>query len=111
MTIELIREQHSGLSDREVLHVVLLEFHLFNKKIDNLMPIFDDIQTLVGTLKGSLDSIKTGVANIASGIDPNGLTAAQATSLKQQLTDLVGEAGDDAAAVNGLATPPATPAQ
>lgn len=67
-----------------------------------------ELQTLIGQLKGSLDSIKIGVAAIVAGLPAEGgLTADEVTALKASLTDAVAEAAEDAAAV--AAAQPATP--
>lgn len=105
---DIIAQEEKYSTDRQLLHKILGYQHLLISKIAIFMSAFDDLSTLVATLKGSLDTIKSGVATIVAGIDPNGLTADQVTQLKASLTDAVSEASDDAAAV--AAAQPAAPA-
>lgn len=119
---DMIFNEYADHSDRALLlkiienqHIMIgkmtLEFHFLNSKIEKIMSAADDLQALVASLKGSLDSIKTGVATIVAGLPAaGGLTADEVAALKASLTDAAGEASDDAAAVAAAqpAPPPAS---
>lgn len=72
-----------------------------------LMSVTDDIKADVTALGTALTSIASGVATIAGGIDPNGISAADAQALKASLDAEVSQAQ---AILASLSTPPAEPA-
>lgn len=86
---------------REIKELLIINKTQIQKLMSNLTDIQADIQTL-GT---TLDTLLTAIQGLSTGIDPNGISAADAAALKTSLDTLVAKAQADLAAI-----PTATPA-
>lgn len=71
------------------------------KKMDQALATYEAFLTAIS---GSLTSIATSVATLAAGINPSGLTAADATQLQTDLGNLATAAANAAAAAQTAAS-------
>jgi len=112
MSHQRIKEVYRSLGDRELHFLILDEIFIIKHQINIIMGAFEDIQAQVSTLKGILDTLKTGITTVIGMIGTGGLTAEQAAQVKSTLADLITEGQGEAAqlaAATTPATPPATP--
>lgn len=95
-----------------MVRTIIDELFSITQKLSIIMNVAQYLQALVTSMKGSLDTIKSGVAAIAAKLPADGgMTADEVAALKASLQDAVTEAADDAAAVAALQpAAPVTPA-
>lgn len=101
--LDIIIQEHAGKSDRDLLHIVLLEFHYLNKKIDKIMGQFEDFSAALDKLDTDISGVAAELAAIGSQTPTGALTADQAASL---LARIAGEQSK----LEALAVPAPVPA-
>jgi hypothetical protein len=99
--LEEIIVRYASHSDRGLLHVVLLEFHLLNIKIEKLMSTQAELAQEIGAVteqvakigtetKATLQKVselETALANSSNGVDPAVATAFAALKAQVQVVD------------------------
>jgi len=117
--IEIIIEKYKEHSDRDLLHIVLVEFHFLNLKIDTLMNKAEFIQAItdlktevsgvadeVDVVSGKVDNLESLINNAGDAI-PDDVASAFA-DLKSGVDILKGKTdGLNSKADNTPAAPPA----
>lgn len=105
--LDIIIQENLGKSDRELLHKVLLEFHLLNIKLDKLMTKAEFIQGITD-LKTEVTGIGTKVDALEAAINNAGDVIPQ--EVVDAFADLKGSVDSlNSKADNTPATPPTEP--
>jgi|ERR1700743_3043026 len=90
----------------ESLHEIKEFLNINKHQNQTIMAVLDDIKADLATLSTTLDQVLTGIQGLSTGIDPNGISAADAADLKTSLDSLVAKAQADLAAIPTTSTQP-----
>lgn len=99
ITIKVIHSWEDSPHEREIFE----KLNFIIKQNEKIMSNLTDIQADVTALGTALTSLATAVSGLSTGIDPNGISAADALTLKESLDAEVAQAQGILA---GLSTPP-----